>query len=64
MSPIIQQLLTRQFEQATESFVNANLASEWQQLQQHLLPQLQQLALSSDYAWRMLRQFATEFWQM
>ncbi len=64
MSQIIQQLLTRQFEQATESFVNANLASEWQQLQQHLLPQLQQLALSSDYAWRMLRQFATEFWQM
>lgn len=59
----IEQLLSRQFQQATEAFAKANLSSEWQQLQQQCLPQLQQLALSSDYAWRVLCQFPQFFWQ-
>ncbi|MCB1660829.1 MAG: hypothetical protein KDI39_21625, partial [Pseudomonadales bacterium] len=63
MSQTIEQLLTRQLQQATDSFIKANLSEAWQQLQQQRMPQLQQLALSSDYAWRVLCQFPQIFWQ-
>ncbi|HNC01903.1 MAG TPA: hypothetical protein PLY05_00975, partial [Agitococcus sp.] len=58
----IEQLFSRQFQQATEAFAKANLVNEWQQLQQQCLHQLQQLALSSDYAWRVLCQWPQVFW--
>lgn len=64
MSQTIEQLFIRQLQQATEAFAKANLVNEWQQLQQQRLSQLQQLALSSDYAWRVLCQFPQKFWQM
>ena len=60
----IEQLLARQFQHATEAFTKANLSEAWQQLQQQRLPQLQQLALSSEYAWRVLCQFPHVFWQL
>nr|WP_297923223.1 bifunctional [glutamate--ammonia ligase]-adenylyl-L-tyrosine phosphorylase/[glutamate--ammonia-ligase] adenylyltransferase [uncultured Agitococcus sp.] len=60
----IEQLLSRQFQQATEAFTKANLVNEWQQLQQQRLSHLQQLALSSDYAWRVLCQWPQVFWQV
>ncbi|MCB1673904.1 MAG: hypothetical protein KDI00_04485, partial [Pseudomonadales bacterium] len=64
MSQTIEQLFIRQFQQAAEAFGKANLSEEWQQLQQQHGSQLQQLALSSDYAWRVLCQFPQKFWQM
>jgi glutamate-ammonia-ligase adenylyltransferase len=64
MSHTLEQILTQQLQLATDAFAKVNLLSEWQTLQQQILPQLTQLALSSDYAIKVLCQFPHAFWQM